>query len=575
VLHAPAVIPADVAPASDGREIARRAADDRKVLPPPSFGRRLVSPLLRRILLVNALPLALLVAALLYLDQYQNGLLEAEVSALREQARIYAGALGESAVREDGQGNPRLVAELARPLLRRLTDPTPNAQARIYAPDGQLISDSRIREGAAGAVSTEPLPPAINRGPLLGTIGTIYDKILSILPRENANPVAVDINPSAPGVDWQPDVKEELRLTSNDQSREMPPYIRRTRDDRLLVTVAEPVEHDHHTVGIILLTRDAREVDASLFAIRMSILGLFLIALVLTVGLSWYLSSTIARPILRLATAAAQMREGKIRPDAISGDLIGRGDEVGVLANVLLESASALRERMDAIEQFAADVAHEIKNPLSSIRSAIETLRRVEDPDQQRRLLAIIAFDVQRLDRLISDISDASRLDAELSRAGTEPIDIAPILFILKEIEDATGKQDAHVELSAPREGLVVQAVEGRLVQVLRNLIANAQSFSPPGGRIDLGAREAGGMIEVSVEDEGPGIPESKLEHIFDRFYSERPKGENFGQHSGLGLSISRQIVEALHGRISAENRRDDSGQVIGARFLVRLPKAS
>jgi two-component system sensor histidine kinase ChvG len=236
---------------------------------------------------------------------------------------------------------------------------------------------------------------------------------------------------------------------------------------------------------------------------------------------------------------------------------------------------------MDAIEQFAADVAHEIKNPLSSIRSAIETLRRIEDPAKQRRLLAIIAEDVGRLDRLINDISDASRVDAELSRAATEPVDVAPILALLAEIHATTrdDEDDPRIELLPPEEGagegsLVVRAVEGRLVQVLRNLIANAESFSPRAGRIGLRAGEAGGVVEISVEDEGPGIPEAKLEHIFDRFYSERPQGERFGQHSGLGWSISRQIVEALKGRIGAENRRDENGRVIGARFVVRLPKA-
>jgi two-component system, OmpR family, sensor histidine kinase ChvG len=231
---------------------------------------------------------------------------------------------------------------------------------------------------------------------------------------------------------------------------------------------------------------------------------------------------------------------------------------------------------MDAIEKFAADVAHEIKNPLSSIRSAIETLRRIEDPARQRQLLTIITQDVMRLDRLISEVSDASRLDAELSRITAERVDVTPILRTLQEFDEATRDEenDPHVEIDAPSSGLSVWAVEDRLVQVLRNLVANAQSFSPSRGRITLRARETGGLVEISVEDDGPGIPEANLEHIFDRFYSERPKGEKFGQHSGLGLSISRQIIEALHGRIAAENRRDETGKVIGARFVVRLPKA-
>ena len=551
------------------------------VLPAPamSAGRRAVarrfSTLLRRILLVNLLPLALLLAALLYLDQYQNGLLGAEVTTLREQARIYAGALGETTVHEDDADKPRLIPEQARPLLRRLTEPTPSAQARLYAPDGQLIADSRVREGAAGAVTTEPLPPAVDRGLVLGAIARSYDRVLAWLPHGGEGPV-LDSGPSAAGPEWQPDVREELRLTGADQNREMPAYIRRTTDDRLLVTVSEPVVRNRHTVGIVLLTREAREVDDSLFAVRISILALFALALGLTVRLSWYLSLTIARPLLRLATAAGQMREGQGRAGTVPAGLLERGDEIGTLANALAESATALWARMDAIERFAADVAHEIKNPLTSIRSAIETLRRIDDPAKQRRLLAIIAGDVARLDRLISDISDASRIDAELSRVATEPVDVAPILATLAEINEATRDDDeARIELLPPEGRCVVQGVEGRLVQVLRNLIGNAQSFSPPNGRIRLSAREVGPMVEIGIEDEGPGIPDAKLEHIFDRFYSERPQGERFGQHSGLGLSISRQIVEALKGRISAENRRDAGGRVTGAHFLVRLPKAA
>ncbi len=538
------------------------------------FRQSWVSPLLRRILLVNALPLALLVVALLYLDQYQNGLLEAQVTALREQARVFAGALGESAVRTGDPDNPRLVAVVAKSLLRRLTEPTPDAQARLYAPDGTVLADSRQRDGPAGGITTEPLPPPPDHGPVLGTIGWIYDRVLGLLPHQAT---VVDLTSSAGGPDWQPDVKEELRLNSAGDSRETAPYIRRTRDNRLLVTVAVPVERDKHTVGIISLTREAREVDASLFTVRMSILALFGLALALTVLLSWYLSLTIARPILRLAEAAADMREGRGRSGSVPPTLLRRRDEVGALASALADSATALWTRMDATERFAADVAHEIKNPLSSIRSAIETLRRVDDLGRPRQLLTIMAQDVVRLDRLISDVSDASRLDAELSRVTVEPVDMVAILRTLQELDEATRDEanDAKLEVVAPPNGMTVWAVEDKLVQVLRNLIGNAQSFSPRRGRIVARVREAGALAELSVEDEGPGIPDANLEHIFDRFYSERPSGESFGQHSGLGLSISRQIVEALDGQLSAENRRDATGRVLGARFILRLPKAS
>jgi two-component system sensor histidine kinase ChvG len=540
----------------------------------PRFRQRWVSPLLRRILLVNALPLALLVVALLYLDQYQNGLLEAQVAALREQAKIYAGAIGESAVLATDPDNPHLVPEIARPLLRRLTDPTPDARAKIYAPDGTTVADSQSREGQSAAVPRPPLPP-IDRGPFLSRVGQVYDFVLSLVP--HLNPVTtVDITPGARGPDWQPDVKEELRLQSAGNSREMPPYIRRTVDNRLWITVAEPVERDKRTVGIVLLTREAQEVEESLLAIRLSIIALFGLALALTVLLSWYLSLTIARPILRLADAASDMREGKGRTGSVSTSLLARRDEVGELANAVSDSASALWARMDATERFAADVAHELKNPLSSIRSAIETLMRIEDAGRRKQLLTIIGQDVMRLDRLISDVSDASRIDAEMSRVTAQPVDVVPIVRTLKELDDATRDpdNDPGLEVIAPPAGLLVRAVEDRLVQVLRNLIGNAHSFSPRQGRILVRVKDLGQLGEISVQDQGPGIPEANLEHIFDRFYSERPKNEKFGQHSGLGLSISRQIVEALDGQISAENVRDEAGKVGGARFIVRLPKA-
>lgn len=547
-------------PASHSRAEARR----------PPARPRWVSPLMRRVLLVNALPLALLLAALLYLDQYQNGLLENEVAALREQARVYAGALAQSAVRVDGK-QVTLIPALARPLLWRLTEPTPDAQARLYGPDGTVIADSALGLAGTGAAGRERLPPGTPRGPLLATIDWLYDRAQALLP--HPSPAELALERGGAGAEWQPNVKGELKLSGSEHSREMPPYIRRTAGNRLLVTVAEPVQRDKQTVGIILLTREAREVDSALFTIRMSILGLFGLALLLTVLLSWYMSLTIARPILRLAGAAAEMREGEGRTGSVPHSLLVRHDEIGALAVALADSAVALWHRMDAIERFAADVAHELKNPLSSIRSAIETLRRMDDPARRQQLLSIMADDVTRLDRLISDVSDASRVDAELSRAVTERVDLAAMLRTLKELHDATrAETDPRIELVLPEAGLFVRGVEDRLVQVFRNLIGNAESFSPPGGRITVRASVTGGTAEIAVEDEGPGIPDGKLEQIFDRFYSERPREERFGQHSGLGLAISRQIVEALHGRIAAENRRDAAGAVLGARFVVWLP---
>jgi len=556
-----------------------RPAEIPAASPPTRDGRRRISPLLRRILFVNAVAPALLAASLLYLDEYQNGLLSAEVEALRTQARIYAGGIAEAAVRlQDDRAV--LVPDTARPLLRRLVEPSPNTQAKLFDNTGLLVADSRVREGQGGAIVTEPLPPPEPRGAFAGTVAGLYDRILALLPRSVYGPrsadsdVFVDVTPGAPSFDWQPalgpDRREELRLALEGGVR---PYIRRTNEGRLLVSVAEPARRGGQSVGIVLLTREARQVDERLLEIRSSVLGLFLLALLLTVAASLYLSRTIASPILQLAGAAAAMRQGKGRAGSVPAPLLQRSDEIGVLARDLQSSASALWARIDQNERFAADVAHELRNPLTSVRSAIETLRRIENPEHQKRLLAIIADDAVRMDRLIADIADSSRVDAELSRTASEPVDIAPILPALTELHNATRKpNDPVVELEMAKPPLVVRGVEGRLVQVFRNLLGNAISFSPPNGRVWMRARPTGAMMEFTVEDEGPGIPEAKLEGIFARFYSERPQGEQFGQHSGLGLSISRQIVEGLGGRISAENRRDENGKVIGARFVVRLP---
>ena len=546
----------------------------------PEQAKRGFSPLLRRILLLNALPPALLAASLLYLDQYQNALLGAEVEAMRTQARIYAGAIAEAAVRPEGERYV-LQLEAARPLLRRLVDPSPNTQARLLDTAGLLVADSRIRDGVGGAVIAEPLPPPEPRGALTSTVAGIYERMVGLFPallRGRGGPgMVVDSAPDAPDFDWQPDLgpdrREELRMALEGG---VTPYIRRSADGRLLVSVAEPARRGTQSVGIVLLTREAREVDRRLFEIRASVLLLFATALILTVALSLYLSRTIATPMLDLARATQRIREGEGRAQSVPDALLKRNDEIGVLARDLQNSARTLWARIDANERFAADVAHELRNPLTSVRSAIETLRRVEDPASRNRLLAIIADDAVRMDRLIGDISDSSRVDAELSRTISTPVDIAPILSALSDLHAATrdDDDDPAVLLEAEDGPLVVRGVEGRVVQVFRNLLGNALSFSPSHGTVKVSARHAGAMIEVVVEDQGPGIPEQKLESIFERFYSERPSGERFGQHSGLGLSISRQIVEGLRGRISAENIRDASGAVTGARFMVLLPAA-
>jgi two-component system sensor histidine kinase ChvG len=343
---------------------------------------------------------------------------------------------------------------------------------------------------------------------------------------------------------------------------------------RRLLSAAVPVQYYKHVVGVVMVSRPDDRIEQSLFEVRLAIGQLFLGTALVTVALSLYLARAIARPVRRLAAAAEAVRSGKGRV-AVIPDLSRRQDEIGDLSVSLREMTEALWARMDAIEHFAADVAHEIKNPLTSLRSAVETVVRLEDPAKQKRLLNILKDDVGRLDRLISDISDASRLDAELSRAQSNVVSLRPLLETLVEVHrPAAAERSVSLALTLPEDGgdLPVTGLEDRLVQVVRNLISNALSFSPPGGVVRLAARRDGPVVELTVGDDGPGIPPGKEAAIFDRFYSERPRGEKFGTHSGLGLSISRQIVEAHRGTIVAANRRGPDGGVAGALFTIRLP---
>jgi two-component system sensor histidine kinase ChvG len=341
--------------------------------------------------------------------------------------------------------------------------------------------------------------------------------------------------------------------------------------DGQVLTVAVPIQAFKKVHGALLLSTYDEEIEESVRAARLAILQVFALALGVTVFLSIFLASTIARPIRRLADAADQVRRA-VGGRAEIPDFTGRRDEIGELSGALRDMTDAMYARLDAIESFAADVSHEIKNPLSSLRSAIETLGRIEDPDQRQRLLDVIESDIVRLDRLISDISDSSRIDAELSRAEMGPVDLRRLLTTMAQVY-SSGEHGISVVFDVDSSAdLTVEGMEDRLGRVFRNLIDNAVTFSNQGSRIGLFAWRDGDEIEVRVEDEGPGLPEDKIESIFERFYSDRPDGETFGTHSGLGLSICKQIIDAHGGTIAADNRRNPMGNVVGARFVVRLP---
>jgi two-component system sensor histidine kinase ChvG len=539
--------------------------------------RRFLSPLTRRILFLNLVGPALLGFGLLYLDDYRRGLIEAQQAALRMQARIVATALSETA-RPDEDGETgidyRLAAEVVRPVLFRLMQPA-DGHARIFGPEGQVLADSRIVSPFGGRVMVEPLPPPRPAPPWPMRLGdAIYDRVAGWLPSRAPLPVWPDA--PEPRAD---DFAEVVAALAGETGGALRSY---AGGGGMLITVAAPVQRFKQVLGAVMLIASGDQVEASVRDLRVDIVKLCLAAMLVTALASLYIARTITRPILRLAAATGRVRRGQgigarrspggARP-AIP-DLRDRNDEIGDLSGALVEMTDALWQRLDAIERFAADVAHEIRNPLTSLKSAVETAARVADPARRDRLMQIIVDDVQRIDRLIGDIAGASRLDAELSRAAGESVDVGRLLETLAEIQAATaGPGDPRVVLDLPAGGgLRVTGIEDRLGQVLRNLIANASSFSPPGGRIALSARRDGDMVEIAVADEGPGIPPDLLERIFERFYSARPEGEKFGTHSGLGLSISRQIVAAHGGSIAAENIGRPDGTTAGARFLIRLP---
>ncbi len=524
--------------------------------------RRLISPLTRRILTLNVLVLMVPILGLMHLDQYRESLIAAELDALRTQGKAFALSLGSTAVVGTQFGDEQLLPEMARHLMRVLLIDS-GVRARIFAPSGKLLADSFVLAGPGGPVQVIELPPPRGSA-LLDALERILDRAVNWLPFSEEPPRYREMRIQR--ASHYPEVERALL-------GESPGVVRADRRGRLVLSVAVPVQRYRQVLAALMLSRDGAAVARAVRARRLDILVVFAVALAVTVLLSIYLAGTIARPVRRLAEAAEQVRTGKGRRVEIP-DFGRRRDEIGDLSGALRDMTEALWARLDAIESFAADVAHEIKNPLTSLRSAVETVARVEDPEQQKKLMSIILDDVQRLDRLISDISDASRLDAELSRARTRPVDLGRLLSALVETHQATAPEDGPKLRFEIHGGgsLVVQGIDERLGQVLRNLINNAVTFSPPDGTIELAAWREDSWAVISVSDSGPGIPEGALGAIFDRFYTERPKTEKFGTHSGLGLSISKQIVEAHGGGIHAENRHDGAGQVIGARLIIRLP---
>lgn len=538
----------------------------------PTRPQRWYASLSIRILAVNILAIVMLAGGVLYLDSYRAKLIEQRRQQMLSQAQLMARAIGEVVHQSQTSLFPfgGSVSAQSAALLARLQVGERPPRVRLFDSASRLLADTHAPQ--SGPLVTIPLlhPGGIDWNGVRQRIAKGLDDMVEALGGRHGFPRYMD----APQTNNShfPEIKAALtgKIVSS---------LRQRRDGVVVVIVAVPAEPTPGMSGALLMTGDTREIVSSVRRERFSSFQVFLLTLVLTLLLSFFLSRTIALPLRRLAAAAEQVRLGRGRDVAVPR-FMGRHDEIGELARALADMTQTLHNRLDAIESFAADVAHELKNPLSSVRSAVDVLKSTQDPALVSRLLDIVHHDTTRLQRLITDISDASRLDAELSRAHMAPVDLGRMLATLIDIyRAATDRPDLRFIFVEPTEPVKISGLELRLGQVLRNLIDNAVSFSPAGGEVicTLGRLDdpiRGPVVQLTVEDTGPGIPEENRADIFRRFYSERPTSEGFGSHSGLGLSIARQIIEAHGGTIAADNRRDpmDSRHIRGARFTVDLP---
>ncbi len=558
------------APSLDGAPVARsdgagvRKASLRAVRPGLLGEARalLISPmrsLTRRIVAINLIGLAILVASVLYLNQMRDELIQVRVVSLATEADILATAIAEIA--STGPEKAAIDIRAANRVLQQLTLRT-DQRAQLYR-NGRLIGDTRSFEPTRTPLETRRLPPLDGASGLLGWIEELYSRAVRLVQKRN---LPIYIETSVAGITEDP-------LVYKAQLGEMAVSQRANSEGELIVSVAVPVRRLKVIMGVLMLSTEGGDIDRVIRAGRIEILRIFIVAGLVSILLAILLANGIARPLRRLAGAAEAARANEARLSVSERveipDLTDRADEIGHLSGSMRRMTDALYGRIDAIESFAADVAHEIKNPLSSLRSAVETLDYAKTPESRDRLYTVIREDVDRLDRLVTDISNASRLDAELVREERAPFDLGALVETTVDIL-AQNADERGVRLVAdvPATPLTVRGLESRIAQVLSNVIANGISFSPDGGTLRVAAwRDELNAAVIAVEDDGPGIPEDNLDSIFLRFYTERPEGEAFGRHSGLGLSISRSIVEAHGGTIRAENRDPR-----GARFVIRLP---
>ena len=528
----------------------------RRLLDPFSFSR-----LSSRIVALNVVALAVLVGGVLYLSQFRAGLIDLRIDALTTEADLIAVTVAEAAGEPQNQTYNRIIAN---EVLRRLALPT-GLRAQLYDRTGRLTGDTRSMTRGAVVVEVEPHTGDGDENVLFARFEDIYDRLVGMfLP-------PLEMYRETPPAGVSEDEEVYLALNGDRGSAQ-----RVNAEDELILSVAVPVTRVKTVMGALVLSTEGGDIDEIVHEERVAVLQVFAVAAAVTVLVSMILAQTIARPIHALAQAAddgGARENGLLDPQRIDiPNFTDRRDEIGHLSGAMRRMTDALYQRIDAIESFAADVAHEIKNPLTSLRSAVETLRRA--PQEEARLLAVIENDVRRLDRLVTDIANASRLDAELVREDRQMFELRSLIVNVVSIADLlAAEKGVAMRAQAPPATVHIRGMEARLAQVLHNLLDNALSFSAAGDELQLTVRAATHLgrpaVLIQVIDEGPGIPPENVESIFERFYSERPDTEDFGKHSGLGLSICRQIVEAHAGRIWAENRSDRRGAI----FSVLLPR--
>ncbi|WP_429912612.1 stimulus-sensing domain-containing protein [Glycocaulis sp.] len=524
---------------------------------PSTLRQALFSRLAASILVANLFALGLLALGTLALIENRTGLIDAKVDSLTQQADIIRNVITETAV--EGSPEPVLNARIAAEVLARLYVPE-GTRAMIHSPEGRLAADSYL---SAGRVSVELLPPPGHRD---------VEGFFTGLWRMARDFVGGFFLPAEEREARERSLGEEIALAQT--TGEAVAGVRRGRYGERVVSVTLAIAPVQTIVGSV--TYESYDYDALIAADRVAILPYLGFAALIIVAFGALLALRIAGPVKRLSDAArsVQLAGGRRVP---LPDFSRRGDEIGDLEQAFRAMTDALYDRLDAIENFAADVAHEIKNPLTSIRSAAEVLVRARDDSARERLVSVIQKDVQRLDRLITDISNASRLDAELARDQVRPVDLVRLIRdIVRVYVDGERASPSQLVVETSLAEAFVGAREEALGRVFTNLIDNALTFSPPGGTVSITIRRGQGQARerfiVTVEDEGPGIPPEALETIFNRFYTQRPAGTAFGTHSGLGLAIARQIITAHGGTIHAENR---TAPASGARMVIWLPSVS